>query len=508
MIVSATTAGAKKKPKSIFRDSLRNEAKVYPGSILCVPVVGEAGETLAVIQLVSPSSSTFSPDVQYRLAMVAAQASAAFQNATHFQKLWTTKTFMRSVMDELSTKEVVAKITESVKATMKAFHATVYLYHPRHDLLQAYVGDELAFLSSEKGIAGAVATKGEPILSNSLSTDTRFDHSVDALFPSSGMGHDPSRRASSAKSSTVSSASSAHAQAGIGGGGGGGGDGKQAMKLLSVPLLGHGLKYDGEGEMRFGVIGVVSAVRNDIPFSGDDKQVLMDIAAQASIALSISRRYEDGTDEARMEASVLSSSLSLLRTRDVQTCVREAKQMLKHALHADYASFFFADTTHNRLIQRADKLVSDTSSEEDGLVLPWKGLAAECVSESDCVRVSHIARDSRFSAEVDALSVPVEKRETLLKRGKHYDLASSVTDFVYPLISIPVIDSTGKVVLGVMQAYGKEGFVSALPRQTYAALLNRGKGAMSGDAVVQALIEVGAAFNYADELAGKRLARV
>lgn len=53
--------------------------------MLCVPIVGEAGETLAVIQIVSPSKHSFGPDVQYRLAMVAAQSSAAFQNASHFQ---------------------------------------------------------------------------------------------------------------------------------------------------------------------------------------------------------------------------------------------------------------------------------------------------------------------------------------------------------------------------------------------------------------------------------------
>jgi len=85
-----------------FNPSFDRQTGYFTRSILCVPVVTKAGDTIGVTQVLNKRGGPFTQDDEQRLRAFTAQVSIALQNAKLFDEMQTMKNYSDAMLESMS----------------------------------------------------------------------------------------------------------------------------------------------------------------------------------------------------------------------------------------------------------------------------------------------------------------------------------------------------------------------------------------------------------------------
>ena len=162
-----------------FNPSFDKQTGFFTRSILCVPVVNQAGKIIGVTQALNKRGGTFSEEDESRLRAFTAQVSIALENATLFANVQNIKNYNESMLESMSsgvvTLDDAGKIVTCNQAGLRILQieAKDLLQHAAKDYFvdaNAWILDKLAEAGEAGGpvyvVDGELAVAGEKLSVN------------------------------------------------------------------------------------------------------------------------------------------------------------------------------------------------------------------------------------------------------------------------------------------------------------------------------------------------------
>jgi signal transduction histidine kinase len=221
--------------------------------ILCVPIKNRRGETLGVLELLNKRTGAFSAEDEDALSLLASQIGIALANAQLYDGLRTSLDRLSRLMkigaaisSELDLEALLRTISQTTSHLLQAERSTVFLVDQAKGELWSRVAEGLGNkeirIPLSAGIAGLVASTGNPVRISDAYTDPRFNPEVDKK--------------------TV----------------------YQTRSILCVPMRNR----------RGQVIGVFQVLnKRDGDFSALDEQLLGSLSSQAAVAAENAKLYDE-----------------------------------------------------------------------------------------------------------------------------------------------------------------------------------------------------------------------
>lgn len=221
--------------------------------ILCVPIKNRRGEILGVLELLNKRTGDFTPEDEEVLSLLAAQIGIAMANAQLYDGLRTSLDRLSRLMkigaaisSELDLDALLRTISQTTSHLLQAERSTVFVVDSLKNELWSRVAEGLGNkeirIPLSAGIAGLVATTGNPVRISDAYRDPRFNPEVDKRT------------------------------------------GYQTRSILCVPMRNR----------RGQVIGVFQVLnKRDAEFTALDEQLLASLSSQAAVAVENAKLYEE-----------------------------------------------------------------------------------------------------------------------------------------------------------------------------------------------------------------------
>ena len=221
--------------------------------ILCVPIKNRRGEILGVLELLNKRTGDFTPEDEEVLSLLAAQIGIAMANAQLYDGLRTSLDRLSRLMkigaaisSELDLDALLRTISQTTSHLLQAERSTVFVVDSVKNELWSRVAEGLGNkeirIPLSAGIAGLVATTGNPVRISDAYRDPRFNPEVDKKT------------------------------------------GYQTRSILCVPMRNR----------RGQVIGVFQVLnKRDAEFTALDEQLLASLSSQAAVAVENAKLYEE-----------------------------------------------------------------------------------------------------------------------------------------------------------------------------------------------------------------------
>ncbi len=221
--------------------------------ILCVPIKNRRGEILGVLELLNKRTGDFTPEDEEVLSLLATQVGIAMANAQLYDGLRTSLDRLSRLMkigaaisSELDLDALLRTISQTTSHLLQAERSTVFVVDPVKNELWSRVAEGLdnkeIRIPLSAGIAGLVATTGNPVRISDAYRDPRFNPDVDKKT------------------------------------------GYQTRSILCVPMRNR----------RAQVIGVFQVLnKRDGEFTALDEQILGSLSSQAAVAVENAKLYEE-----------------------------------------------------------------------------------------------------------------------------------------------------------------------------------------------------------------------
>jgi signal transduction histidine kinase len=221
--------------------------------ILCVPIKNRRGEILGVLELLNKCSGDFTPEDEEVLSLLASQIGIAMANAQLYDGLRTSLDRLSRLMkigaaisSELDLDALLRTISQTTSHLLQAERSTVFVVDSVKNELWSRVAEGLGNkeirIPLSAGIAGLVATTGNPVRISDAYRDPRFNPEVDKRT------------------------------------------GYQTRSILCVPMRNR----------RGQVIGVFQVLnKRDAEFTALDEQLLASLSSQAAVAVENAKLYEE-----------------------------------------------------------------------------------------------------------------------------------------------------------------------------------------------------------------------
>jgi signal transduction histidine kinase len=221
--------------------------------ILCVAIKNRRGEVLGVLELLNKQTGEFTPEDEEILSLLAGQIGIAMANAQIYEGLRTSLDRLSRLMkvgaaisSELDLDALLRTISQTTSHLLQAERSTVFLVDPMKGELWSRVAEGLdnkeIHIPLSAGIAGQVATTGNPVRISDAYTDPRFNPEVDKKT------------------------------------------GYRTRSILCVPMRNR----------RGQVIGVFQVLnKRDGDFTALDEQLLASLSSQAAVAVENAKLYEE-----------------------------------------------------------------------------------------------------------------------------------------------------------------------------------------------------------------------
>jgi adenylate cyclase len=287
------------------------------------------------------------------------------------------------VSDSLSLDVLFPRLMEVVTEALNADRSSLFLFDPEtmdlfSRVMQGDVIGEIRF-PSHLGIAGSVFTSGQSEIIANVYADVRFNQEVD-------------RRT-----------------------------GYRTRNILCVPIR----NKNGE------VIGITQALNKHVgDFDTEDQRLLEGLSLQASAALENARLFEKVERQQREEAMLLEISISIISEIHLDPLLEKIMAAATALLDADRGTLFLYDPTRDELFSRVAGGI--TTAE---IRFPANaGIAGECFSTGNVIKITDAYSDPRFNPEFD--------------RQTGYCTSS--------MLSMPIV-AKGERKIGVMQILNRKG---------------------------------------------------
>ena len=221
--------------------------------ILCVPIKNRRGEILGVLELLNKRTGDFTPEDEEVLSLLAVQIGIAMANAQLYDGLRTSLDRLSRLMkigaaisSELDLDALLRTISQTTSHLLQAERSTVFVVDSVKNELWSRVAEGLGNkeirIPLSAGIAGLVATTGNPVRISDAYRDPRFNPEVDKKT------------------------------------------GYQTRSILCVPMRNR----------RGQVIGVFQVLnKRDAEFTALDEQLLASLSSQAAVAVENAKLYEE-----------------------------------------------------------------------------------------------------------------------------------------------------------------------------------------------------------------------
>ena len=221
--------------------------------IVCVPIKNRRGEILGVLELLNKQTGDFTPEDEEVLSLLATQIGIAMANAQLYDGLRTSLDRLSRLMkigaaisSELDLDALLRTISQTTSHLLQAERSTVFVVDPVKSELWSRVAEGLdnkeIRIPLSAGIAGQVATTGNPVRISDAYRDPRFNPEVDKKT------------------------------------------GYQTRSILCVPMRNR----------RGQVIGVFQVLnKRDGEFTTLDEQLLASLSSQAAVAVENAKLYEE-----------------------------------------------------------------------------------------------------------------------------------------------------------------------------------------------------------------------
>ncbi len=221
--------------------------------ILCVPIKNRRGDTLGVLELLNKRTGDFTPEDEDALSLLASQIGIALANAQIYDGLRTSLDRLSRLMkigaaisSELDLDALLRTISQTTSHLLQAERSTVFVVDPVKEELWSRVAEGLdnkeIRIPLTAGIAGLVASTGNPVRISDAYTDPRFNPEVDKKT------------------------------------------GYQTRNILCMPMR----------NPRGQVIGVFQVLnKRDGEFTPLDEQLLGSLSSQAAVAVENAKLYEE-----------------------------------------------------------------------------------------------------------------------------------------------------------------------------------------------------------------------
>jgi signal transduction histidine kinase len=221
--------------------------------ILCVPIKNRRGEILGVLELLNKRTGDFTPEDEEVLSLLAAQIGIAMANAQLYDGLRTSLDRLSRLMkigaaisSELDLDALLRTISQTTSHLLQAERSTVFVVDSAKNELWSRVAEGLGNkeirIPLSAGIAGLVATTGNPVRISDAYRDPRFNPEVDKKT------------------------------------------GYLTRSILCVPMRNR----------RGQVIGVFQVLnKRDGEFTALDEQLLASLSSQAAVAVENAKLYEE-----------------------------------------------------------------------------------------------------------------------------------------------------------------------------------------------------------------------
>ncbi len=221
--------------------------------ILCVPIKNRREEILGVLELLNKRTGDFTPEDEEVLSLLAAQIGIAMANAQLYDGLRTSLDRLSRLMkigaaisSELDLDALLRTISQTTSHLLQAERSTVFVVDSVKNELWSRVAEGLGNkeirIPLSAGIAGLVATTGNPVRISDAYRDPRFNPEVDKKT------------------------------------------GYQTRSILCVPMRNR----------RAQVIGVFQVLnKRDGEFTALDEQLLASLSSQAAVAVENAKLYEE-----------------------------------------------------------------------------------------------------------------------------------------------------------------------------------------------------------------------
>ena len=221
--------------------------------ILCVAIKNRRGEVLGVLELLNKQTGVFTPEDEEILSLLAGQIGIAMANAQIYEGLRTSLDRLSRLMkvgaaisSELDLDALLRTISQTTSHLLQAERSTVFIVDPIKNELWSRVAEGLdnkeIHIPLSAGIAGQVATTGNPVRISDAYTDPRFNPDVDKKT------------------------------------------GYRTRSILCVPMRNR----------RGQVIGVFQVLnKRDGDFTALDEQLLASLSSQAAVAVENAKLYEE-----------------------------------------------------------------------------------------------------------------------------------------------------------------------------------------------------------------------
>ena len=162
-----------------FNPAFDKQTGFFTRSILCVPVINQAGKVIGVTQALNKRGGTFSDEDEQRLRAFTAQVSIALENAKLFASVQDIKNYNESVLESMSSGVVTldddGRIVTCNQASLRILKSCpdALLQRPAGEFFagaNAWVLDKIAEAAASKGpvyvLDGALAVDGESLSVN------------------------------------------------------------------------------------------------------------------------------------------------------------------------------------------------------------------------------------------------------------------------------------------------------------------------------------------------------
>ena len=221
--------------------------------ILCVPIKNRREEILGVLELLNKRTGSFTAEDEEVLSLLATQIGIAMTNAQIYDGLRTSLDRLSRLMkvgaaisSELDLDALLRTISQTTSHLLQAERSTVFVMDPVKNELWSRVAEGLGNkeirIPITAGIAGLVATTGNPVRISDAYQDPRFNPEVDKKT------------------------------------------GYQTRSILCIPMRNR----------RGQVIGVFQVLnKRDGEFTALDEQLLASLSSQAAVAVENAKLYEE-----------------------------------------------------------------------------------------------------------------------------------------------------------------------------------------------------------------------
>jgi signal transduction histidine kinase len=221
--------------------------------ILCVPIKNRREEILGVLELLNKRTGSFTAEDEEVLSLLANQIGIAMTNAQIYDGLRTSLDRLSRLMQvgaaissELDLDALLRTISQTTSHLLQAERSTVFVVDPVKNELWSRVAEGLGNkeirIPITAGIAGLVATTGNPVRISDAYQDPRFNPEVDKKT------------------------------------------GYQTRSILCIPMRNR----------RGQVIGVFQVLnKRDGEFTPLDEQLLASLSSQAAVAVENAKLYEE-----------------------------------------------------------------------------------------------------------------------------------------------------------------------------------------------------------------------